>query len=265
MKTLSDYLLQESAPATNVVGAAIASTESPAAKRHKKDCDCEVCLASRISEQYVESKFGQTRQFTIPHAEYENIKFGRVRYSKWSSFLSQPDFRERVRQILYGKGSVVLTSDYTGASVILKHNRMSRQKKLQEILESEDIIEIEEAEIINEAQDLVFGDDDDDEFYDPAYDYAFDELGYDETHSDLFANLVLAFFYIWTDTFDDDNTDVDDKESITVEDIAQAAAEFVDEEALELGHKEKTSPETVQELVRYIEDNFYLDSNQAKD
>lgn len=111
---------------------------------------------------------------------------------------------------------------------------------------------VESIDLANDSQTLTFGDDSDDEFYDPAYDYAMDELGYDEDNSDLFANIVMSFFTLYFDGFGDED------EEYTVCDLMKQAVDAVDDFSKENGYNISTE-ELVNDVKDYISAGFELE------
>lgn len=88
-------------------------------------------MAKPISQ--MSKRWGGKEEFVIPHAQYESIKRGRDYGSRWDTHIPVGEVQSAVRNALYKDGAAVLTSDFTQASVILKHYKQQRWRQNDEI------------------------------------------------------------------------------------------------------------------------------------
>lgn len=139
MQSYKDFL-KESEGAVNVAGDAVAGKDVPLTDKtvkRKDDEDEEVTLTTEEATRdpdytYSTGKWGKYAQFVIPNTQYEGLKLGRAKYSNWSEFIAHPDLQEQVKKVLYRDGAVVMTSDTSGASVILRHQKVQRMRMQDE-------------------------------------------------------------------------------------------------------------------------------------
>lgn len=214
-------------------------------------------IASKDNPLFQVSRFANKKEFTVPHDHYETIKHGRDKHTKWDSKLPHPDIQAAVKKELYGKGVCIITSDKTKLSVILKHDKASRA--VSESVEEAAWIIVEDFDKLNESAELTFGDDSDDEFYDPAYDYAQEHLGYNEDDCDLFAQIVLAFFdkMFSTDDGSDDEGASEITTDVNVKSILAQAVRDVDDGSRSAGLN-LSNPEMVKAAMKYLDVGFEL-------
>lgn len=110
---LKKKILKEDAPTNNIGGGEVST------------------LAKPISMQ--KRSWGGKKEFVVPHDQYVGMRQGRQKGSKWDTFVPAGEVQEAIRAALYKDGAAVVTSDFTNASVILKHYKQNRWRQNDEV------------------------------------------------------------------------------------------------------------------------------------
>lgn len=94
-------------------------------------------VAGNPQPMFTAKRFGKRAEFEVPHDVYEAAKNGRNRGDRWDKFIENADLQGAVRKVLYEEGNCLITSQKTGAAVLLRHVKMQRMRYDQEMTGSQ--------------------------------------------------------------------------------------------------------------------------------
>jgi hypothetical protein len=254
-KTFKEFLAEDDAAPTNVTGPAIADKDTPLTTKPLKrdppegqegDDDTPEVSVDEVDAPNPDSEtpsfqvgsWANRVQFTVPDEQYQALKYGRPKYSRWSNFVAQNDFQAAVAKVLYRDGQAMITSAGSGASIFLTHKINARQ--LDDMLSMSEDFNPDES-VPMDVPDT----DSNDEYYDPSYDYATDELGYSDSDADVFGNVVVLFFVMLDQSVD----------NVSLDDVLQNSIDTTNQVSDQLGLN-KTTDAMVSDIKDYLAANF---------
>jgi len=163
-------------PATNVAGPAIAGKDNPL---------------------FLTSRFAGKKELKVPHKAYDSVLKGKP------DDIKEQSIKDAIADALGDEGSCLVTSDLTGGSVMLKHQKLMRQGANNDLALSASTVQVYDArKVIREGtdeQEIVSQIGVDDaasescDMYYPAFNFAQWQLGMTEDQADTFANVVCMF------------------------------------------------------------------------
>lgn len=74
----------------------------------------------------MKSRFAGHDEYKIPHDIYSKIRVGRARGDSWKQYGMAEEQQASIQKSLYKNGSCLITSDSTGASYLMRHQRIQR-------------------------------------------------------------------------------------------------------------------------------------------
>lgn len=162
------------APATNVAGPAIADKDNPL---------------------FITSRWGGKKELKVPHKAYDAVLKGKP------DDIKEQAIKDAIADALGDEGSCLVTSDQTGGSVMLKHQKLQRQGANNDLaLSASTVQRFDARKVIREdSQEIIsqIGVDqaasESNDLYYPAFNFAQWQLGMTEDQADTFANIVCMF------------------------------------------------------------------------
>lgn len=227
-------------------------------------------VATPDAPMFLTRRFGGWDDHVVPEDHYNTIKNGRDRMARWDTHLPNVDIKGAVQKSLYRDGCCLITNAKTNLSVMLKHDRLKRQRmqntddSVTMAYESTELDpngdftlfgEAEVAELIAQpSEDYEFTEDNDEEYL-QAYGYYSDEQGKTDDESDVFGQIVACFF---------DNLYSSQDETDTIDSMYNAAVTEVKSGSESMGLNDVTI-DIIQDAKKYIEENYDVVTGERVD